>query len=430
MRLPLPSGPASGDGTLKGGETMLFCGIDWSDQTLEYHLRHAERGELVKGTVAASVAGLADLYATLELHTRPEEIGVAIETCHGVWIQALLDRGYKIYPVSPKAADNFRKALNDSGVKTDAIDSKTLALFLVTFHHDRTPLRPDDPEIVKIRILCQDRLRLSEERVAKVNELTAAIKGYYPAFLGVFGCLDSDIALDFLIQYPTQRQFRKLSAHRFVAWLGRRHYTCRRRIDEMVEKLHAPAFEVAEHLQDSKKHLISYLGRSLKLLNAEIDERDEEINDLLKSLPESDWILSLPGAGGVLGPSLLACIGRDPERFASTGEARAFMGTAPVTKASGKARSVHFRWGCWKFARRTLQLFADQSRHRCAWAAVFYQKQRDSGHGHHAALRALAHRWVKILLAMQRTGSRYDEAIYMRAQRRHLLKCPSVKAAH
>ena len=306
---------------------MLFCGIDWSDQTLEYHLRHAERGELVKGTVAASVAGLADLYATLELHTRPEEIGVAIETCHGVWIQALLDRGYKIYPVSPKAADNFRKALNDSGVKTDAIDSKTLALFLVTFHHDRTPLRPDDPEIVKIRILCQDRLRLSEERVAKVNELTAAIKGYYPAFLGVFGCLDSDIALDFLIQYPTQRQFRKLSAHRFVAWLGRRHYTCRRRIDEMVEKLHAPAFEVAEHLQDSKKHLISYLGRSLKLLNAEIDERDEEINDLLKSLPESDWILSLPGAGGVLGPSLLACIGRDPERFASTGEARAFMGT-------------------------------------------------------------------------------------------------------
>ena len=305
----------------------------------------AERGELVKGTVAASVAGHADLYH-LELHARPEEIGVAIETCHGVWIQALLDRGYKIYPVSPKAADNFRKALNDSGVKTDAIDSKTLALFLVTFHHDRTPLRPDDPEIVKIRILCQDRLRLSEERVAKVNELTAAIKGYYPAFLGVFGCLDSDIALT-LIQYPTQRQFRKLC---IVSSLARTASLYLPTGLTKWLKSCAPAFEVAEHLQDSKKHLISYLGRSLKLLNAEIDERDEEINDLLKSLPESDWILSLPGAGGVLGPSLLACIGRDPERFASTGEARAFMGTAPVTKASGKARSVHFRWGCWKFA--------------------------------------------------------------------------------
>jgi transposase len=409
---------------------MFFCGIDWSDQTLEYHLRDVDHGELVKGAVAASVAGLADLYTVLEQHGQPDQIGVAIETCHGAWIQAMLDRGYRIYPVSPKAADNFRKALNDSGVKTDAIDSKALAMFLMTFHHDRTPLQPDDPEIVRMRILCQDRLRLSEERVAKVNELTAVIKGYYPAFLGVFGCLDSDIALDFLIQYPTQRQFRKLSERRFVAWVGRHHYTCRRRIGEMVEKLRAPAFDVAEHLQDSKKHLISYLGRSLKLLNAEIDERDKEINEVLKNLPEADWICSLPGAGGVLAPSLLACFGRDPGRFASAGEARAFMGTAPVTKASGKARAVHFRWGCWKFARRTLQLFADQSRHRCAWAAVFYRKQRDSGHGHHAALRALAHRWVKILLAMQRTGSRYNDMIYVTAQRRHSLKCPSAKAAY
>ena len=409
---------------------MYFCGIDWSEETLEYHLRDAEQKELAKGAVAASVAGLADLYTVLEQHGRPDEIGVAIETCHGAWIQAMLDRGYRIYPVNPKAADSFRKALNVSGVKTDAIDSKVLAMFLATFHRDHKPLGPDDPEIVRLRILCQDRLRLSEEHVAKVNELTAIIKGYYPAFLGVFGSLDSDIALDFLIQYPTQRQFKKLSKRQFAAWLRRHHYTCSRRLDEMLEKLHAPAFEVAEHLQDSKKHLIRYLSRSLKLLNAEMSERDREINELLDSLPESDWVHSLPGAGDVLAPSLLACFGRDPERFASPGEARAFMGTAPVTKASGKSRSVAFRWGCWKFARRTLQLFADQSRHYCAWACVLYQKQRDSGHGHHAALRAVAHRWVKILLAMQRTGSRYDEAVYVSAQSRHSLKCPSLKAAY
>jgi len=409
---------------------MLFCGIDWSEEELEYHLRDGEQSELAKGTVRTTVAGLADLYTALEQHGRPDEIGVAIETCHGAWIQAILDRGYRIYPVNPKAADSFRKALDANGVKTDAIDSKVLAMFLATFHQDQKPLGPDDPEIVKLRILCQDRLRLSEERVAKVNELTAIIKGYYPAFLGVFGCLDSDIALDFLIQHPTQRQFRRLSKRQFAGWLGRHHYTCSRRLDEMLKKLHAPAFDVAEHLQDSKKHLIRYLSRSVKLLNAEMDERDREINDLLDSLPESDWVRSLPGAGGVLAPSLLACFGRDPERFASPGEARAFMGTAPVTRASGKSRSVAFRWGCWKFARRTLQLFADQSRHCCVWAAVLYQKQLDSGHGHHAALRAVAHRWVKILLAMQCTGSRYDEAVYMAAQRRHSLKCPVLKAPY
>lgn len=217
---------------------------------MEYHLRDAEQKELAKGAVAASVAGLADLYAVLERHGAPEDIGVAIETCHGAWIQAMLDRGYRIYPVNPKAAERFREALGANGVKTDAIDSKVLSMFLSTFHRETKPLRPDDPEIVKLRILCQDRLRLSEERTAKVTELTAVIKCYYPAFLGVFGDMDSDIALEFLIQYPTQRQFRKLSERRFVAWLGRHHYTCRRRTDGMLEKLHAPAFEVAEHLQE------------------------------------------------------------------------------------------------------------------------------------------------------------------------------------
>ena len=98
-------------------------------------------------------------------------------------------------------------------------------MFLLTFHKEMKVLRPDDPEIVKLRILCQDRLRLCEE------------------------------------------QFRKLSDRRFVNWLGRHHYTCRRRIEGMLEKLHAPAFEIAEHLQDSKKRLIVYLSRSLKMLN-------------------------------------------------------------------------------------------------------------------------------------------------------------------
>lgn len=409
---------------------MYYCGIDWSDKTLEYHLRNAKSKVLCKGVVAASVGGLAELYSVLERHACPEEIGVAIETCHGAWIQAMLDRGYIIYPVNPKTVERFRQACSANGVKTDKIDSKVLSMFLLTFHKENKPLRPDAPEIIKLRILCQDRLRLTEEHTAKINELGAVVKCYYPAFVGLFGRMDSDIALDFLIRYPTQSQFKKLSERRFSNWLGRHHYSCPRRIDGMLEKLHAPVFGVAEHLQEAKKHLICYLSRSLKLLNAEIAERDRQINDHLDGLPESDWVRSLPGAGNVLAPGLLACLGRDPERFSSTGEARAFMGTAPVTFASGNSCSVHFRRGCWKFARRTLQLFAEQSRHQCCWAQAFYEKQRAGGRKHHAALRALAHRWLKILLAMKRTGSCYNEAVYLNDQRRHILKIPMLKVVN
>jgi len=305
------------------------------------------------------------LFTTPESHGPPDEIGIAIETSHGAWVQALLDRGYKVYPVNPKTVERFREALSAAGDKSDKIDRKVLAMFLATFHQDNRPLCPDDPEIISLRIACQDRLRLVEERTAKLNELGAILKCYYPAVIGLFGDFKSYIALDFLLRFPTQDQMQALSERRFRNWLKRHHYPSVQRIDEMVDILERPALSVAEHLQKSKKPLICYLASSIKMLNAEITKRDNQITEQLDELPEANWIRSLPGAGDVLAPSLLACLGRDQQRFASVADARAFMDTAPVTKASGTYRSVHFRRGCWKFARRTLQLFADKSRHQC-----------------------------------------------------------------
>ena len=424
MRLPLPSGPARVENFLKGGITMLFVGIDWSDRSLDFHLRAADGRVLTQGQVKPSVEGVAELFTALESHGPATEIGIAIETSHGAWVQALLDRGYKVYPVNPKTVERFREALSAAGHKSDEIDAKVLAMFLITFHQDNKPLRPDAPEIISLRIACQDRLGLGEERTAKLNELRAILKCYYPAFLGLFRDLKRQIALDFLEQFSTQDQMQSLSERRFRNWLKRHRYSCPQRIDDMVAALKQPALSVAEHLQQTKKFLICYLARSLKTLNAEISERDKQITTQLDELPEANWIRSLPGVGDVLAPSLLACLGRDPERFGSVADARALMGTAPVTKASGNYRVVHFRWGCWKFARRTLQLFADHSRHKCAWAQAFYEKQRNSGHNHHAALRALAHKWLKILLAMRKSGARYDERIFVNSQRRYLLKIP------
>ena len=402
---------------------MLFVGIDWSDKMLDFQLRTAQGKVLAQGQVKPSVDGLADLFAQLEAHAKPDQMGIAIETAQGAWVQALLDRGYNVYPVNPKSVDSFRKALSASGVKTDKIDRKVLAMFLATFHQDIKPLRPDAPEIVALRVACQDRLRLVEECTAKLQELRAHLKCHYPAFLGLFGDIDSLIALKFLEQFPTQNQMHALSERRLIHWLKRHHYPCPGRLETMVEILKQPALPVALHLQKAKEPRIRFLARSIQTLKAEMAERDEQITKDLDELPEANWIRSLPGAGKVLAPSLLACLGRDPNRF-DCAEARALMGTAPVTKASGKSHGVHFRWGCWKFARRTLQLFAEQSRHRCSWAQEFYEKQRHSGHNHHAALRALAHKWLKILLAMKRTGTPYDESIFVNSQRRYLLKIP------
>lgn len=399
---------------------MLFAGIDWSDQSLEFHLRTADGRVLAQGHVAPDVAGLAELYLALEAHAPPADIGLAIEAAQGAWVQALLDRGYRLYPVNPKTAERFRQALSAAGNKSDRIDRKVLALMLAALHQELQPLRPDDPEIVALRIACQDRVRLVEERTAKLNELQAILKVYYPAFVGLFGELESQVALQFLQDFPSQQQMRSLSPRRLRGWLKRHGYTGMQRIDVMQVMLTEPVLPVAEHLQAAKASLIHYLATALLALKAEIAERERQITEQFERLPEANWIRLLPGAGPTLAPALLACLGRDPQRFADVADARAFMGTAPVTKASGKSRVVLFRRGCWKFARRTLQLFADHSRPFCAWAQEFYLQQRASGHGHHAALRALAHKWLKIILAMRRTGTPYDDNIFNNRRRQQL----------
>jgi hypothetical protein len=39
--------------------------------------------------------------------------------------------------------------------------------------------------------------------------------------------------------------------------------------------------------------------------------------------------------------------------------------------------------------------------------------QRERGKRHHAAVRALAFKWIRVIYRLWRNGERYDEAIYI-----------------
>jgi len=356
---------------------MFFAGIDWSDQALEYHVRTLDGHVLVQGTIPPSPQGLYEFFAALDKHAAPEEIGIAIEACHAAWIQHLLDRGYHVYPLNPKQVDSFRNSLSAAGNKSDRIDAKALAMYLAVVHAEVRPLEPDDPEIVSLRILCQDRVKLVEKRNARLCELQALLKCYCPVFMGLFGDLASTIALKFLQKYPTQAAMQALSARRLKGWLRRHHYPCPKRIDEMIAYIQRPVLDVPEHLQQARAWRLAQLARSIQDLNEEIGELNAEITRRFEQQAEAQCLASLPGAGAVLQPALLACFGRDRDRFAEAADAQAFMGTAPVTESTAKGRRkvVKFRRGCCKFARRTLHLFANLSRRHCAWAQEFYRRQ-------------------------------------------------------
>jgi len=93
-------------------------------------------------------------------------------------------------------------------------------------------------------------------------------------------------------------------------------------------------------------------------------------------------------------------------------------GIAPITVQSGKSRATRRRRACAKFVRQTFHEFAEHSLKTCSWALACYRMHRARGLHHHAALRSLAFKWIRVLFRCWKSRTTYDEARYLEALKR------------
>jgi transposase len=157
------------------------------------------------------------------------------------------------------------------------------------------------------------------------------------------------------------------------------------------------------------------LVAALRALLVGIEEFDETIARVFKSHPDAFICSSLPGAGPTFAPRLLCALGTQRERFDSAAALQMYLGIAPVTERSGKSTWVHWRWACPKFLRQGMVEWAGMSRRYSLWAAACYTEQRERGKAHHAAVRALAFKWLRILYRCWQEHKPYDEVAYLKA---------------
>src|SRR5262249_47260058 len=135
----------------------------------------------------------------------------------------------------------------------------------------------------------------------------------------------------------------------------------------------------------------------LRTLLEGIATLDRKIAEAAEAHPDFFIFQSLPGAGAALAPRLLAALGSQRDRYGGATEVQKYSGIAPVTERSGKKKWVHFRWACPKFLRQSFHEWAGHSIAQSVWARAYYQRQRERGKEHHAAVRALAFKWIRIV---------------------------------
>jgi transposase len=392
-----------------------YLGVDWADEFDQVWVSDPEGKKVIEKKVIENVEGFSEFGRWLdESRAKGIELWAAIEKPHGRIVEFLLDHGVVVYPVNPKALDRARDRFRMSQSKSDGFDAYVLAEFLRTDHGHLRALEPNTDPAQELKLLTRDHYRLVRQKTRLVNQLNRTLKEYYVRPLEVFSDLESNIALDFLQQYPTPHDLSKLTRRQWKRFSKREHHLGEERSKELWEKLNQPQLEVPEHVVRAKARLLTVLVVQLKTLRDAVESYNERIKSFFGSMPAAELVKGLPGAKtGTIIATLWAELGDAKSRWESFRHLQAEAGVVPATKASGKSRLVQFRFSCNKVMRHAAYWLAFVSLNRSEWANHYYRDQRAKGHSHHQALRALGAKWLKIIFVMWRDHKPYDENIHL-----------------
>jgi transposase len=395
---------------------MLFCGVDWASDHHDVCIVDADGTVRWRRRITHDPTGIAELRsAIITEEPDPANVCVAVEISHGLLVSALVEAGYVVYPINPKAAERFRDRRKPSGGKHDRLDAEVLAQAVRTDRANLRALLPDSPLANEIATLARDRHALVREHTRLLNQLRSALARYFPAATQAFD-LDADSTLAFLERYPTPEAAAKRSEFQIASFLKsqRANRDLAAKAAAAKDAFRAPALRARPEIARAKARLVRVVCAQLRALRPELSAYERELERLLKTHPEGELLRSLPGLGVILASRVLAGTGDNPERFRSAAGLCAYAGTAPILLQSGKRAVVKARAACPKEFRDAVQQWADQARRpsRSAWAAEFYRRHRERGHNHNESLRALGNRLLELLFDLRRRGLRYDEAVH------------------
>lgn len=398
-------------------EMAAFIGLDWADQKHLVTMYETDSGQRHRFSLDQTPEALQSWIQLLRDRFAGRPVAIAVEQKRGALIYALMHVDFLcLYPVNPQTLSQFRKAFRPSGAKDDPVDADLLLEILMTHRQHLRVWIPDDVLTRSIQLLSEDRRHLVDERTALTNQSTAALKMYFPQALEWFGDLHTARACAFLHRWASLQDLKRATPSSVRKFYKAQGYRGEDKLEQLIANIHKAqplTQDAAVLLACSMK--VQALVTQISLLTESIERYDQQIASLFAQHDDSTLFGSFPGAGASLAPRLLAAFGSDRSRYEFAAEMQQLSGIAPVTEKSGTAIWIHWRLACSKFMRQTFHEFAGQSIAQSDWARAYYDQLRKRGKSHHAALRALAFKWIRIIFRCWKTRTPYDEAVYCKS---------------
>lgn len=389
----------------------IWCGLDWANDHHDVAIVDDDGRLLAKRRIGDDPAGFRSLIELLAEHGAGPDQPIAMETAQGLLAASIVAAGYPLYPINPLAASRYRDRHAVSGAKSDAGDALVLANILRT-DRDQHRVVPADSQLVQaLKVLARAQQDAVWDRQRLQTRLRGVLHDYFPAALIAFSNLSAAVARDLLLTHSRPESAAQLrrSSIRAAVVRGGRQRNIEREVDRILTGLRSPQLRQPELVEVAMAKQTIGLLRSL---NAAVEvERSLEaaMTELFLDHHQAKVILSFPGLGPVLGSRLLAEIGDDPDRFATSRGLKAFAGTAPVTRASGTRRAVTTRTICNKRLGQVGYLWALSLLTASPGARAHYDRRRQRGDNYSAAARNLANRYFGLLHYCLQTNQHYDE---------------------
>ncbi|WP_446223547.1 IS110 family transposase [Nocardia sp. IBHARD005] len=329
-----------------------YCGIDWAEGHHDIAIVDQDGTLVSKKRIGDDPAGFTALTELLTAagDTAEDPIPVAIETPRGLMVAAIRATGRAVYAINPMSVARYRERHSMARAKSDHADAMTLANILrVDAHMHRTI--PADTELVQaIAVLARAQQDAVWRRTKASNELRCLLREYHPAFLATFASksatnLAKPEIRAVLAIAPTPAAAAKLTKTRVAAALRRAGR--KRGIDEfaaeIVEGLRQQGLRQPELVEKAMgRQALALLG-ALEAACVGADDLEQAAAEEFRKHPDFAIITSFPGLADLSGARVLAEIGDDRCRFADGRALKAYAGSAPVTRASGRTTSITFR---------------------------------------------------------------------------------------
>ncbi|MEU4175827.1 IS110 family transposase [Streptomyces sp. NPDC026589] len=333
-----------------------------------------------------------------------EDVVWAVDVADGMaalWINVLLNHRQRLVYIPGLAVNRASAGYRGMG-KTDAKDATVIA-DQARMRRDLTVLRPDEENVVELRVLTDRRSDLNADRTRRINRLRGQLTGIFPALERVLD-LGNAGPLILLSGYQTPAALRRTGRTRLKTWLRNRKV---RGADALAETALEAAGRQHTAVPGEKitAQVIHTLAKEVIGLNEQIAEIDKLIAARFREHELAEVISSMPGIGTLLGAEFLAATAGDMSRFGSSDCLASFAGVAPVPRDSGNVSgNLHRPRRYHRGLQRVFYTSALISIRSCDASRRFYERKRAEGKRHTQAVLAPARRRVNVLWALIRDG--------------------------